>query len=95
MAVFHSQTQRCLLIFIITNIFKKFIKEYHQSVKQFGSRSGPTKCQGYQHTDDTSWHRSLKWVLLKTMGYGITSNSFYIYIPYSVANDVGLHCLSI
>ena len=30
--------------------FKKMLQEYHQSVKQFGSRSGPTQtvCKGYQ-----------------------------------------------
>ena len=33
-----------LLIFFKINIFKKFFQEYHQSVKQFGSRSGPTFC---------------------------------------------------
>ena len=31
-----------LWIFLKTNFFKKIFQEYHQSVKQFGSRSGPT-----------------------------------------------------
>ena len=31
-----------LLVFFNINFFKKFFQEYHQSVKQFGSRSGPT-----------------------------------------------------
>ena len=34
-----------LLIFFKINVFKKFFEEYHQSVKQSGSRSGPTECQ--------------------------------------------------
>ena len=32
-----------LLIFFKINFFDKFFQEYHQSVKQFGSRSGPIK----------------------------------------------------
>ena len=32
----------CLLIGFKINIFEKFFQEYHQSVKQFGSRLGPT-----------------------------------------------------
>ena len=35
---------RLLIIFKI-NFSEKFFQEYHQSVKQFGSRSGPTKCR--------------------------------------------------
>ena len=31
---------RCLPNFFKINFFEKFFKEYHQSVKQFGSRSG-------------------------------------------------------
>ena len=31
-----------LLIFFKIDFFKKFFQEYNQSVKQFGSRSGPT-----------------------------------------------------
>ena len=34
-----------LLIFVEINVFEKFFQEYHQSVKQFGSRSGPTYCR--------------------------------------------------
>ena len=34
-----------LLIFFKINFFEKFFPEYHQSVKQFGSRSGPTFCR--------------------------------------------------
>ena len=34
----------CLKIFFKTNIFKKLLQEYHQSGKQFGSRSGLTFC---------------------------------------------------
>ena len=32
----------CLLIFFKINFFEEFFQKYHQSVKQFGSRSGPT-----------------------------------------------------
>ena len=35
----------CLLIFFKINFFEKFFQEYHQSVKQLGSRSGPTICR--------------------------------------------------
>ena len=35
----------CLLTFIKFMFLKNFIQEYHQSVKQFGSRSGLTICQ--------------------------------------------------
>ena len=34
-----------LLIFFKINFFEKFIQKYDQSVKQFGSRSGPTFCR--------------------------------------------------
>ena len=49
----------CLLFFIFflkklfsadffqNNVFKKYFQEYHQSVKQFGTRSVPTNCQPY------------------------------------------------
>ena len=33
-----------LQIFFKNQLFKKIFQEYHQSVKQFGSRSGPTFC---------------------------------------------------
>ena len=36
-----------LLIFFKIDFFKKFFQEYHQSVKQFGSRSGPTFCPAW------------------------------------------------
>ena len=36
-----------LLIFFKINIFDNFFQEYHQSVKQFGSRSGRTKCPAW------------------------------------------------
>ena len=35
-----------LLIFFKINFFEKFFRDYHQSVKQFGFRSGPTYCWG-------------------------------------------------
>ena len=35
----------CLPIFFKITFFKKFFQGYHQSVKQFGSRSGPTFCR--------------------------------------------------
>ena len=40
---------RQLFLFKI-NVFEKFVQEYHQSVKLFGSRSGPINpvCKGYQ-----------------------------------------------
>ena len=32
--------------FVVSNhIFKNFFQEYHRSVKQYGSRSGPTFCE--------------------------------------------------
>ena len=36
----------CLLIFFKINFFEKFFQDYHQSIKQFGSRSGPTFWSG-------------------------------------------------
>ena len=33
--------------FFKINLFKKFFQEYYQSVKQFGSRSGPTDCRSW------------------------------------------------
>ena len=36
-----------LLIFFKINFFKIFFQEYYQSVKQFGSRSGPKKCRSW------------------------------------------------
>ena len=57
-----------LLIFFNINFFKKFFREYHQSVRQFGSRSDTTflsgqirvkiVCKGYQQT--TSYLTFLK-----------------------------------
>ena len=35
----------CLLIFFKINFVENFFQEYHQSVKQFGSRSGLTFCR--------------------------------------------------
>ena len=35
----------CLWIFLKLLFFKNIFQEYHQSVKQFGSRSGPTFCR--------------------------------------------------
>ena len=40
-----SKTNCRLLMFFKMNIFEKLIREYHQSVKQFGSRSSPTFCR--------------------------------------------------
>ena len=34
-----------LLNFFKINFFEKFFQKYHQSVKQFGSRSSPTHCR--------------------------------------------------
>ena len=34
----------CLLTFFKINFFKKFFHKHYQSVKKFGSRSGPTIC---------------------------------------------------
>ena len=36
-----------LLIFFKINFSKKFFQKYHQSIKQFGSRSGLTYCQAW------------------------------------------------
>ena len=36
-----------LLNFFKINFFKKFFQEHHQSVNQFGSRSGPTFCRSW------------------------------------------------
>ena len=41
--IFHAFCR--LLLFFKSNFFEKLFQEYHQSVKQFGSRSGPTFCQ--------------------------------------------------
>ena len=64
----------CGFFFLINFFFKtKTFQEYHQSVKQFGSRSGPTFCKGYQQTTkvatsgkrvNSRW-KHLLWVLLK------------------------------
>ena len=35
----------CLLIFFKIYFFEKLLQEYHQSVNQIGSRSGPTFCR--------------------------------------------------
>ena len=53
--------------FFNINFFKKLFREYHQSVKQFGSRSGPmdlsvqiwvqTAKEQYQHADNVSRQR--------------------------------------
>ena len=61
--IFHTFCR--LLIFFKFNFFEKFFQEYHQSVKQFGSRSVPTFCQPNPSpnclqrlsADDTSRHR--------------------------------------
>ena len=39
-----------LLIFFNIKFIEKFFREYHQSVKQFGSRSGPTFCPNWVQT---------------------------------------------
>ena len=40
----------CLLIFFKINFFEKYLHEYHQNVKQFGSRFvGPGVGQNYLH----------------------------------------------
>ena len=39
-----------LLIFFKITFFKKLFQQYHQSVKQFGSRSGPTFCRTWTGT---------------------------------------------
>ena len=59
------------------NFFEKFFQEYHQNVKQFGSKSGPsnrigveTVCKGYQQTTlaGKELRRSgLKQLLMKKM----------------------------
>ena len=36
-----------LLIFVQNNFFEKFFQKNHQSVKQFGSRSGQAFCQAW------------------------------------------------
>ena len=36
----------CHLLFFKINVFKKLIQEHYQSVKQFGSRSGPNVMSG-------------------------------------------------
>ena len=41
--IFHAFCR--LLIFFINIFVKKNFQEYHQSVKQFGSRSGPSSCR--------------------------------------------------
>ena len=46
-----------LLIFFKIKFFENFFQEYHQSIKQFGSRSGPT------------FHWGLIWVQIVCKGY--------------------------
>ena len=36
-----------LIFFFKINFFEKYFHEYHQSVKQFGPRSGPTLCRAW------------------------------------------------
>ena len=47
-----------LLTFFKMNFFKKFFQELYQSVKQFGSRSGPMFCRSWSGLwpDDKSRH---------------------------------------
>ena len=53
-----------LLIIFKINFFEKFSQQYHQNVKQFGSRSGPhfvgpdlgPNCLQMQSADDKSCH---------------------------------------
>ena len=35
-----------MILLSFADFFKVFIQEYHESLKQFGSRSGPTSCRG-------------------------------------------------
>ena len=37
----------CWFFFFKIDFFKKFLQKYYQSVKQFGSRSGPTECRSW------------------------------------------------
>ena len=41
----------CLLIFFKINFFEKKNQKYHLSVKQIGSRSGPTYCQAWSRSN--------------------------------------------
>ena len=61
----------CLLLNFFKNDLKKFFQEHYQSVKLFGSRSGPTfyrmlvliwvqtVCKGYQQTTKVCFRRCL------------------------------------
>ena len=48
--------------FFKINFFEKFFQEYLQSVKQFGSRSGLTSCQGGGGGSESKHMLSLLWV---------------------------------
>ena len=39
-----------VLIFFKIHFFEKFFQEYHQSVKQLGTRPGPTFCRAWSES---------------------------------------------
>ena len=50
----------CLLTFFQINFYKKSFQEHYKSVKQFGSRSGPTFCLQSVSADDKSFYTRIK-----------------------------------
>ena len=51
-----------LLTFFKINFFEKFFQEHYQSVKQFGSRSGPTLCRSWSGSKLFAKVINKKWV---------------------------------
>ena len=47
----------------LSTFIEKFIKEYHQSVKQYGSRSGQTVSKGKQQITSRSILKRIKFIL--------------------------------
>ena len=47
-SLFFSTDLKCLWLTLFkSNIFEKLFQKFHQSVKQFGFRSGPIECQAW------------------------------------------------
>ena len=86
----------CLLIFFKINFFEEFFQKYHQSVKQFGSRSGPTffspdlgsNClQRYEQTTQLSGFFDISEY---EKGKAFTNIKFHVYLFTQEANQLYL-----
>ena len=83
---------RCLLIFFKIKIFKTFYREYHQSVKHFGSRSNPTRnfpcffviCLYFQNQ---LFHKILRHTI------SVSNSLDQDLARHFVGPDLGLNCL--